>query len=143
MTPRDEEVYREFCHTVGIDPGPSPAGDAALSRTPTGATLPPSMKDLTGVSNRPPPHLDPNSPESGNPYRRGAAGPPPREEPHDLVPAELAELQSLLRQAAQAGPGAAAPWEARYASLTGEMRRLLADIRAALGSGSGRGMMRP
>jgi hypothetical protein len=133
MTPeRADEVAAMLLRAAGINTDSPPTGGAALSsRTVTGEYYPPSMKDLTGQSNRPPPYLDPNSPQSGNPfwwYGKKA----PREEKHefhDLAPAELEELQALLRQAAQAGPGAAGSWAARYSSIVGAVRSLLQEMR--------------
>jgi hypothetical protein len=134
---RSDEVAAMLLRAAGINTDSPPTGGAALSsRTVTGEFYPPSMLDLTGQSNRPPPYLNPNSPQSGNPnWSVGKQS--PREEKrefHDLSGVEVQEVATLLRRAAQTAPGAAAPWNARWASLTGEVRRLLKELRDALGA---------
>jgi hypothetical protein len=138
MTPeRADQVFRELALNTGLPLDPEPADDVGLSRAANGVLLPPSAREAYGVETRPPPHLNPNSPQSGNPfwwYGKKA----PREEPRatfeDLRPEELTELQTLLRRANAAGPGAASTWNARWRDLTEATRQLIEHLRHALGA---------
>jgi hypothetical protein len=126
---RADQIVAELLRNCGLDPGPESAGDAALSSLPPWVPKPPPS----------PIRIHREGERQENPYlaaKARPAPPPPRQEPafNALTGREVEEIGQLLQLAARAGPGAAHSWEARYATVVGEARRLLRDMKAALGA---------